>query len=979
MKDLFDIWKSGAIADSLDDYQDGRKGTKILLPAAVPHVQAGVLKSSLKVTVQDSTKGLLSSRLRTEGLQRQAVLARHSGSACPRAGNLTGVYTLTRPRPPSGGQTDAPPPPSRQYLTCAFQNPSDCLPQAKERRSKAKLTFSTLTQPLASHSQKALLSAVGGTDGLLEQRRAQVVVASLVNLLSQDFALKPLVKRVNEDLRRDELRVGPDLELRYFELLSVLLSFNRLKLRHLQSQQVAAHKQSGHEEASFQWQPDLVNVMDALDRMSFRRVTAAIERNLKRKTASGHADILPAMTLFKEMVSYLRILLESGLEGHHEIAVAALYRLFYASSDRLDPLPRLLGDWRPGLFSREHADKLAELLHETMKTLDAAREMVRALLGQELDDEDEQEIRKRLQQLKKAQGKGKGREMGMELYVTSCLRFNVDEYFRRLSSNHTVCMYTKLLANCRSNSSLANHHIFSFLRRMCTYNLEQHFHAPPPVPSAAAAAGVDTGTDGQLKVHLGYMLYNVHTMGVISGLLSDRAAQKEKALEPLLRLLRSIVRGFAAAACRNQLLFVEALFQHPRPAEHCCLLDNIYEASSYMPSLLGDRRTEAGKRKESNSDSDSDSDNEPGRTEQERALPADIFNTTNGRVALQEEDEFDFDNELNVSRSTATGATSSAALSSPDGEGAEGEGEREGDEEEAARRRRQRLKQAAERAGSGQREGGRERQRRAARWSAEEDAVLRRLYSLYAGTNSLLTAIAQSDELAAVSLPVCGQQRSAAQVANRVKQLQLQTELSRDGDGEGDSDKELDRGKEARDKGKKRERQRDKKRTSKDRRTEKGGSAAETDQEQETPPELAYSQEAMRTLSKLDLMDLDRQMDLSSSSSSSESEREPVDERNSKRRKAEAPTVARRLSLTKTKSISKRASVSQDENYLLQEETVSVSVSVGQGDSEGGGALGNRDLADQSPTQQGAVNSRQEERAKKMRKAMIMLSDSDDE
>ena len=55
-------------------------------------------------------------------------------------------------------------------------------------------------------------------------------MASLINLLSNELSLKPLVKRVNEDLRRDDLRVGPELELRYFEVLSKVLQYHRMKL-----------------------------------------------------------------------------------------------------------------------------------------------------------------------------------------------------------------------------------------------------------------------------------------------------------------------------------------------------------------------------------------------------------------------------------------------------------------------------------------------------------------------------------------------------------------------------------------------------------------------------------------------------------------------------------------------------------------------------------------------------------------------------
>ena len=63
-----------------------------------------------------------------------------------------------------------------------------------------------------------------------DHQKATVVTATLVNLLSNELSLKPLVKRVNEDLRRDDMRVGPELELRYFDILSRILQYNRLKL-----------------------------------------------------------------------------------------------------------------------------------------------------------------------------------------------------------------------------------------------------------------------------------------------------------------------------------------------------------------------------------------------------------------------------------------------------------------------------------------------------------------------------------------------------------------------------------------------------------------------------------------------------------------------------------------------------------------------------------------------------------------------------
>ena len=123
-----------------------------------------------------------------------------------------------------------------------------------------------------------------------DHQKAAVVAATLVNLLSSELSLKPLVKRVNDDLRRDDMRVGQELELRYFDILYRVLHYNRLKLAdeyrdflHAESltSSTGLNRKNPTESAKVtpsSWQPNLKNVMDALDRMSFMRVVTAIER-----------------------------------------------------------------------------------------------------------------------------------------------------------------------------------------------------------------------------------------------------------------------------------------------------------------------------------------------------------------------------------------------------------------------------------------------------------------------------------------------------------------------------------------------------------------------------------------------------------------------------------------------------------------------------------------------------------------------------
>ena len=979
VKELFGIWRSGSLADDLEDEEDIPSATnakksssgKILLPVVIPETlpamapkvskgQASAQALTKKVSsnlVQNSTKGLLSSRLKVESINRSAHLAAHSNSTSAgyvRPGNFSGVFTVSntlsqRSKDHQGAEgSNAAASQSKQYLTNPFQKRSELIPQAKQLRRRSKLTFSDTSLEANMGKSSSLISS--GIEGLQERHKACVVAASLVNLLSQDFALKPLVKRVNEDLRRDEMRVGPDLELRYFESLSIVLTYNRFKVRHHQAQQIEDHKRKGDaidadqpQPPAFEWQPNLVNVMDALDRMSFRRVTAAIERTLKTNSCS---DVLHPMTLLKEMICYLRILLESSLEGHHEISISALYRLFYASSDRLDPIPKLLGDWKPGIYSRQHMDVLVELVHETLKTLEAAKNLYRNLVGG-VDVDDEEDLKKKLKMLN--QKRKTKKEMGMELYITSCLKFNVDDYFKRLASNHTVIMYTKMLANYQQNSAPTNHYIYSYLRRMCTYNLEQNFHAPTAAELEASSlkvAGqvhVDGGAESSHKVNLGYMLFNANTLAVINTILNDPTVQAVKHMEPLIRLLKSIIRNFTFAASKNHLVFVEALFQHPRPAEHCCLVDNIYEVSMYKPSVFAtDRAAES-------TDSEADA----------MELPADIFQKNALNLRLEDEFEYDGADDLNVLNNSTDAATTSAALSSPD--------------EVLARQRRLRLKQAATKAG--------EKKKRTSRWTPEEDAVLRRLYDVYAGTSSVFTAISQSEELLAVS----GQPRSVTQVTSRVRQLQLHIERLKDKDQDGD-----DRGEDGSD----------------------GDEHADKDDDNDRPEDatrpvaalVAYSQDAQKTLSALDLLDLDKQMESSSDSErenartqTSSSKRDKPQKKKKKsaktatesvdqedqdipdRKSSSSTATRRRISLKKSKSTMDR-SVSDDEEDLLDDSgvgrdrqlpktaaAVSVSVSVSPSQS--------KRHAEDDPEQRTA----RDEKAKKLRKAMVMLSDSDED
>ena len=176
--------------------------------------------------------------------------------------------------------------------------------------------------------------------------------------------------------------ITTDKEIIFFDVVTSLLKYNRLKIGYAKAQyenKVSANSLghgllkdfntepggqgqgqgsgrrggvNGKQVADMStgaagWIPDLHNVINALDTMSFRRVFESLE-TLQTTQVKRFADMVSPLGLYKEMMCYLRILLESADETHNEFAIARLYSIFYTTSERKDPLPRVLSEWTPG-------------------------------------------------------------------------------------------------------------------------------------------------------------------------------------------------------------------------------------------------------------------------------------------------------------------------------------------------------------------------------------------------------------------------------------------------------------------------------------------------------------------------------------------------------------------------------------------------------------------------------------------------------
>ena len=206
-----------------------------------------------------------------------------------------------------------------------------------------------------------------------------------------------------------------------------------------------------------------------------------------------------------------------------------------------------------------------------MKTLDVARTIY----------SDEDEIRRARKSRNRA-------SFGIEQYTSAAYRFDTNEYFKKLVSNMSVRIYTRVLKMYSSNEESINHYAFVFLHRMCHFRLEQSFPAPHPremqeEQERARARKEHTAPTVNGPLTLMYMLFNCSTLSVISAILNDSQLEKQRSMQPLLILLKGVVRCFFESSEKNRCIFVEALFQHPHPVHFIEKLDSVYEAQTYRP------------------------------------------------------------------------------------------------------------------------------------------------------------------------------------------------------------------------------------------------------------------------------------------------------------------------------------------------------------------------------------------------------------
>jgi hypothetical protein len=694
-KDFFRVWRDGGIVSEQElnhDFEDENFGQK----------ENNIIHNN-KSTISFSNKppiGQLKNTLERERDSRKLQinnLTRHSRFGGVFKKPTTSNILLSTPS--SDSKSDVSIVNSNNQLLS--KNPFGCndLPQAQSKRNKKSLTFLAEDATIQSN-----LSYVKTPDGL----KACNIVANIIDRLCTSGGLNQLVLRIIDEIRRDENTIGREHEVMFMQVVSICLQYNRLKIndnkRSFDKRQMSvdANLSSNDPNGIPGWIPgdDLRNVASALDNPPWKYVLGKLF--VFGQDTKTLKDVYIPMELYKEMICYLKIMLDSSNVDHHEIAIRQMFYLFYTTSEKTDPLSKLLHGWKSNQYTRNHLNILVELVHETMKLLDSARDRFKGVVDEK----------------KSKTATKKQRDNSIENYIIGCLRFSTGDYFRRLVGNHSVNLYTRLLGKFDSNEANINYYAYIFLQRLWNVKLDQDIHAPnPPVLSKATSSGMNdydvNGDTSQFYTEstLGYMLFNVNTMSVISEILNSYQVDKNKDMSLLISLFKTIVRRFGEASRKNRMLFVEALFSHTKVEEHCLLLDNVYEAPEY---ILSQKRSY-----------DSDTEDEYYNKKNKSITNSEI------RSDIESEDD-DYGDEFD--ENTINDVYKQSSKNKKD--------EKKKKKLEKEKRQKSKLKRA-----ENKEKRKKELRKQAKEWLPQEDEILRSQFAIYAGSNSVFANISMNEDL----------------------------------------------------------------------------------------------------------------------------------------------------------------------------------------------------------------------------------------
>ncbi len=398
----------------------------------------------------------------------------------------------------------------RQYMSAALVEKGTTHPSAQKRKNKKTDPFIGSGRTLASHSK---LPAAENT--------AQKTLHTFCERFIKD-CYGPLMKSLKNEFRRDSQRLEEGDKVVFFKIIWFFSQWWR----------VVGKKSL-----------PLGQLIFTMDVFTFNLVLNATDTFQQHKK---YTQLAQAVSLYSEMMQLLFVMYHSKDSTENLMALGLLDRLFYGS-DPLDRLPKLLSKWTAGTLTREFACDLVELVHVTLKLLEANSSTTAVNVDKKAAKSDAV-----------ARMKQTAAEFDLTAYV-----------IRKIVSNQLVFMYTHVLAQYQINAPHVNHHVVALFMRLMKMHVaypddDEERGETPKNPIAVKPSTLEP------------MLYNIQLFIVVDQVLNDETIRNEKEYATLLSFATSLMSRFAAHSQNNPLAFVECLFRHPVPHRFCELTTNLY-------------------------------------------------------------------------------------------------------------------------------------------------------------------------------------------------------------------------------------------------------------------------------------------------------------------------------------------------------------------------------------------------------------------
>lgn len=480
---------------------------------ASSHSAAALIPAGSKFS--SSSVSVLSSRLKQErALSRNLATVRH--------GHFGGTWMQK--------QGD-----KRQFVSAsaavqsgAFESQSKHLVQSKRKNRMAE-PFVGFGKTLTAHTR---LPAV---DNGPSTKRANKTLNTFCQRFMED-CYGPFMKSLKNEFRRDSVRLEESDHAVFFRLVWFFSQWWRASSS---SRSKAANGNHGNHEA-------VGRLIITMDVFTFNLVLNATETFYNHKK---YARLAQAVALYSEMMHLLEDMYRSKDKTEHEMAMGLIDRLFYGQ-EALDQVPKLISRWTPGTYSREYLCDLVEVIHVSLKLLEA-------------------NTKKGIEHMQKKSTAGT-KEVSQKIakMMNTAAYFDIRNYLvRKIVSNQMITMYGHLMSQYKVNATIVNHRIISMCLRLMRVEI-----ASPDI------ADTDTPLNplGTKRSTLEPMLYNLQVIMTMDQILNDSTIRGDKDFESLIQFCTTLMHKFWTAAETNPMLYVEALFRHVIPHRFCELVTNLY-------------------------------------------------------------------------------------------------------------------------------------------------------------------------------------------------------------------------------------------------------------------------------------------------------------------------------------------------------------------------------------------------------------------